>query len=66
MNRKSYFYLDRAQTPSPAQVSETLEHLTGRTAIEQEAAQIERQLDVSQSDYSPGGDVHRTRRVVIR
>ena len=66
--RMDYFYhpTTPAMGPAPEDLERTLEHLTGRRADPDEVLEIRERCAVDYSDYSPGGDVHRTTRRVIR
>ena len=64
--RDRYFYVGMPATPTPTRLAATLEHLTGRQASSEEIAKMQRQLDVTQQDYAPGGQQYQTNKIKIR
>jgi len=62
----NYLHVSIPQTPTPQQLANVLEHLTGRPADRQEIAQVERQLEVPQQSYAPGGESMIPTRMVIK
>lgn len=58
--------IDLPQSPTREELAQTLGHLTGRAPDQREIDQIQRQLDVPQSSYAPGGETAFRTRVVYR
>ena len=58
--------IDMPQTPDGGELVQTVQHLTGRPADLREVAALQRQLDVAQNDYAPGGEQSLRSRVILR
>ena len=63
---QKFRHVNLPQTPDGGELVQTLEHVTGRPADLREVANLQRQLNVPQSDYAPGGDQGIVNRVVLR
>ena len=59
-----YRRVDLPQTPTPAELAQTIHHLTGRPPDQREMDQLQRQLNVPQNTYAPGGETSRTSRTI--